>query len=59
MGTVKLSDRIISDAKISKISKENPDLTYDLVKNILISKNEALMGRTEPYIFEKNKPNFS
>jgi len=55
MVTVKLSDHIVSDGKICKIAEENPDLAYDLIKNILISKNEALQEKTQPYILEKNK----
>ena len=31
-------------AKIGKIAEENPDLTYELIRNILISQQEAQAG---------------
>lgn len=40
-------------AKIGKIVEENPDLTYQFIKDILIAQQEALMGRVVPYTFEK------
>lgn len=36
-------------AKIGKIAEENPDLTYEFIKNILIAKQEAHVGKLEPY----------
>ena len=36
-------------AKIGKIAEENPDLNYDLIKNILIAQQESLAGQLEPY----------
>jgi hypothetical protein len=42
-------------AKIGKIAEENPDLTYELIKNMLVAKQEELAGRLEPYVFEKNR----
>lgn len=70
---VKLSERIVSDAKIKskvfnrsvagqiehwakigRIAEENPDLTYDLIKNILIAQQEALSGNLEPYVIKKS-----
>jgi hypothetical protein len=39
-------------AKIGKIAEENPDLTYDLIKDILIAKEEARTGNIEPYQFD-------
>jgi len=36
-------------AKIGKIAEENPDLTYDFIKNILIAQQEVEMGNLEPY----------
>ena len=72
MSSVKLSDNIVSEAKIvskalnrsvagqieywakiGKIAEENPDLNYDLIKNILIGQQEAASGQLEPYSFEK------
>jgi len=42
-------------AKIGRIAEENPDLTYDFIKNILIAQQEALAGKLEPYFFDKKK----
>ncbi len=73
MSTVKLSENIVSDAKIiskalnrsvagqiehwariGKIAEENPDLTYEFIKNILISQQEARAGKLERYVFNKD-----
>lgn len=51
--TVKLSNNIISDAKIGKIAEENPDLTYELIKNILVAQQEACAKKLESYTFSK------
>ncbi len=40
-------------ARIGKIAEENPDLTYEFIKNILIAQQEAKSGKLEPYIFSK------
>ncbi len=40
--------------KIGKLAEANPDLTYDFIKNILISEEEARQGKVEDYSFEKN-----
>lgn len=40
-------------ARIGKIAEENPDLTYEFIKNILISQHEAAAGKLEPYHLEK------
>lgn len=40
-------------AKIGKIAEENPDLTYEFIKNILIAEQEAEAGKLEPYILPK------
>ena len=40
-------------AKIGKIAEENPDLTYDIIKNILVAHQEAQAGQLEPYFFDK------
>jgi len=72
--TVKLSDTIISEAKImskavnrsvagqiehwariGRLAKENPDLTYEFIKNILIAQQEAQSGKLEPYILKTTK----
>lgn len=41
-------------AKIGRLAEENPDLTYDFIKNLLISQEEARAGNVEPYIFDEN-----
>lgn len=40
-------------ARIGKIVEENPDLTYEFLKNILISQQEADVGNIELYEFEE------
>ena len=40
-------------AKIGKIAEENPDLTYDFIKKIIISRQEVQAGRLEEYVFDK------
>jgi len=39
-------------AKIGKIAEENPDLSFEFVKTILLAREEALTGQTEPYLFD-------
>lgn len=39
-------------AKIGKIAEENPDLTYDFIKKLLIAKQEAESGNVTPYEFD-------
>lgn len=36
---------------IGKISEENPDLSYNFIKEILLSKDESQMNETEAYSF--------
>lgn len=36
-------------AKIGKIAEENPDLTYDFIKNILIAQQEVEAGNLQEY----------
>ncbi len=38
-------------AKIGKIVEENPDLPYEFIKDILISKEEVAAGEVTPYEF--------
>jgi hypothetical protein len=38
-------------AKIGKIAEENPDLTYDMIKDLLISLQESEHGNLEEYKF--------
>lgn len=46
-----LGDQIEYWARIGKIAEENPDMTYDFIKNILIAEQEALAEHLEPYNF--------
>lgn len=50
-----VSGQIEHWAKIGKIAEENPDLNYQLIKNLLIAQQESKLGLLEPYQFEKNK----
>ena len=36
-------------AKIGKLVEENPDLTYEFIKDILIAQEEVRQGKMEPY----------
>lgn len=36
-------------AKIGRLTEENPDLTYEFIKNILIAQQEVKAGKLEPY----------
>ena len=38
-------------AKIGKIMEDNPELSYEFVRNALIAQAEQEAGRTEPYVF--------
>ena len=38
-------------ARIGRIAEENPDLTYEFIKNILIANQEARASKLEPYTF--------
>ncbi len=38
-------------AKIGKIAEENPDLTYDFIKKLLIAREESAAGDVQPYNF--------
>lgn len=42
-------------ATIGRIAEENPDLTYDFIKNILIADQELLAGDVRPFHFSKKK----
>lgn len=39
-------------AKIGKIAEENPDLTYDFIKKLLIAKQESEAGNLTSYQFD-------
>ena len=40
-------------AKIGRLAEENPDLTYEFIKDLLIAKQEAKAGKLERYSFDK------
>jgi len=40
-------------ARIGKIAEENPDLTYEFIKNILIAQQEVKAEKLESYVFSK------
>lgn len=40
-------------AKIGRLAEENPDLTYEFIKNILIAKQEADAEKFEAYVFDE------
>lgn len=40
-------------AKIGKIAEENPDMTYEFIKNILIALEEEGAGKVSSYTFGK------
>jgi transcription elongation factor GreA-like protein len=40
-------------AKIGRIVEENPDLTYEFIKNILIAQEEVEAGKVSSYSFPK------
>ena len=46
-----LAGQIEHWAKIGKIVEENPDLTYEFIKGILIAQEEAEAGKLKPYKF--------
>ena len=39
-------------AKIGRIAEDNPDLTYEFIKDVLVSKAELDSGLVEDYKFE-------
>lgn len=46
-----LAGQIEHWAKIGKLAEENPDLTYEVIKGILIALQEAEAGKLKPYTF--------
>ena len=47
-----LTGQIEHWARIGKCAEENPDLTYDLIKEILIGIEELDQGEREEYTFD-------
>ena len=48
-----LAGQIEHWARIGKIAEENPDLSYEFIKNILIAQEEADAGKLKPYRFNE------
>ena len=40
-------------ASIGKTAEENPDMTYEMIRDILIARQEVKAGKVEPYVFDK------
>lgn len=40
-------------SQIGKIAEENPDITYNFIKDILMSMNEIEAGKVEEYTFDE------
>ena len=38
-----------NSAKINQIMQDNPDLSYEFVRQLLIAQDEVEAGRVEPY----------
>ena len=49
-----VSGQIEHWAKIGRLAEENPDLTYEFIKNLLIAQQEAKLGKLEAYSFDKS-----
>lgn len=47
-----VSGQIEHWAKIGKLAEENPDLTYEMIKNILIAREEAKIMNLVSYQFD-------
>ena len=50
-----LTGQIEHWARIGKCAEENPDLTYDLIKEILIGVEELEQGEISEYKFEQTQ----
>jgi hypothetical protein len=49
-----LAGQIEHWTKIGRLAEENPDLTYEFIKNILIAQQEVAADKLEAYKFDKN-----
>lgn len=49
-----LAGQIEHWAKIGRLAEENPDLTYEFIKDILIAEQEMLAGKLEVYKIDAN-----
>ena len=52
MSSAKLSENIIAETKIGRIAEANPDLNYELIKDILVAQQEARTHHVEAYVFD-------
>ena len=52
-----IADQIEHWAKIGRIAEENPDLTYEFIRNILIAQQEAKNDKLEPKSFYRDLKN--
>ncbi len=41
-------------AKIGKIAEENPDLSYDFIKELLLGLEDARQGNVSEYVFDED-----
>ena len=48
-----LAGQIEHWARIGKIAEENPDLSYEFIKNILIAQEETEAGKLKAYHFDE------
>ena len=48
-----LAGQIEHWAKIGRLAEENPDLTYEFIKNILIGMEEVRAGKLEPFSLDE------
>ncbi len=48
-----LAGQIEHWARIGKIAEENPDLSYEFIKNVLIAQEEAEAGKLKAYRFDE------
>ena len=42
-------------AQIGRIAEDNPDLTYDFIRDAILATAEIKSGATEPYVCRKRK----
>jgi hypothetical protein len=42
-------------ARIGRLAEENPDLTYEFIRNILIAQEEARAEKLEPYALKAKR----
>ena len=45
------SEQSEKSAKIKKIMQDNPDLSYEFVRQLILAQAEVAAGKTEPFEF--------